>query len=539
MAKRVYSKEGEKKAQQAVDFIRGLQHTKGEWAGKNFTLLPWQENEIIRPLFGTLTDGGIRQYRRVYVTVPKKNGKSELAAAIGLKLLVADGEPGAEIYSAASDRFQASLVSGVAVNMVKQNPTLFSRCDLIESQKRIVYPTTNSIYVTLSADAYTKHGINVHGLIFDELHAQKTRELYDTLTFGAGSARRQPVQFIITTAGFDRDSIGWEVHDYALRVLKGRDPETWGWVQGHPIDDPTFLPVVYSLREEEDWRDKNNWIKVNPSFGHIFQLETFADEFRGADESVSLENNFRRFRLNQWVKQSTRWIKMSVWDNCFLGAIRARHLRGRPCFTALDMSSNTDLTAMISVFPPINDDFPFEVVCRFFIPEENVIERVKRDHVPYDQWIKDGFITTTPGNVVDYRYIVHELLEWSRIVNLVEVPYDRWGAALVQQDLTENGITMVPFGQGFASMSQPTKDLEQLILSRKLNHANNPVLRWMADNCVVKTDAAGGIKIDKAKSTDRVDGMVALVMALDRAIKNGNNLPKSIYDERGIITLEA
>lgn len=505
-------------ADKAVSFIGHLKHTKGKWAGVPFTLLPWQRDEIVRPLFGTLNNG-TRQYRTAYVEIPKKNGKSELAAGIALKLLFADNEPGAEIYSAAGDKDQASIVFNVAAQMVRQSPALMHRCKIIDSQKRIVVPKTASLYRALSADAFTKHGFNVHGVIFDELHAQPNRELWDVLTLGAGDARTQPLTFAITTAGYDRNSICWEQHEYALKVLKGI------------VEDPTFLPVVYAAEETDDWEDEMIWKKANPSLGHTLDIERIREAYRKAKETPALQNAFRRLRLNQWTQQETRWVDISAWD-ATAGISVPENLKGRHCYAGLDLASTTDIAALALAFP---GDGVFEVVMRFWIPEENMRERVKRDRVPYDVWVRQGLIHATPGNVIDYGAIKHTIKTLATDFEIKEIAFDRWGAVQISQDLDAEGFTMVPFGQGYASMSGPTKELLNLVLSKKLRHGGNPVLRWMADNMVVKQDPAGNVKPDKSKSTQKIDGMVALVMALDRAMRHQN--VGSVYDERGILTL--
>ena len=506
-------------ADRAVSFIERLKHTKGKWAGVPFTLLPWQRDEIIRPLFGTLRSDGTRQYRTAYVEIPKKNGKSELAAGIALKLLFADKEPGAEIYSAAADRDQASIVFNVAAQMVRQSPALMGRCKIIDSQKRIVIPKTGSFYRVLSSDAFTKHGFNVHGVIFDELHAQPNRELWDVLTLGAGDARTQPLTFAITTAGYDRNSVCWEQHEYALKVLKGI------------IQDPTFLPVVYAAEEADDWEDEAVWKKANPSLGHTLDIERIREAYRKAKEMPALQNAFRRLRLNQWTQQETRWADISAWD-ATAGIVAPENLKGRHCYAGLDLASTMDIAALALVFP---GDGVFEVVMWFWIPEENMRERINRDRVPYDVWVRQGLVQATPGNVIDYGAIKHTIKTLAAEFEIQEIAFDRWGAVQISQDLDAEGFTMVPFGQGFASMSGPTKELLNLVLSKKFRHGGNPVLRWMADNMVVKQDPAGNVKPDKSKSTQKIDGMVALIMALDRAMRHQET--GSVYDQRGIRTL--
>lgn len=511
----------EKKAQRALQFINCLKHTKGQWRGVPFELLPWQD-QIIRDVFGTVKPNGYRQYNTAYIEIPKKNGKSELAAAVALYMTCGDNEWGAEVYGCASDRQQASIVFDVAVDMVDQCPALKKRIKPIMSVKRLVYQPTNSFYQVLSAEAYTKHGLNVHAVVFDELHAQPNRDLYDVMTKGSGDARTQPLFFLITTAGTDRNSICWEVHQKALDILAGRKI------------DPTLYPVIYGIDDNDDWTSEENWYKANPSLGHTIDIEKVRVAFQSAKENLAEENLFRQLRLNQWVKQSVRWMQMERWDACAF-SVYPDNLRGRVCYGGLDLSSTTDITAFVLVFPPLADGDKFIVLPYFWIPEDNLATRVRRDHVPYDIWQQQGYIKTTDGNVVHYGFIEAFIEELNTKYHIKEIAFDRWGAVQMVQNLEGMGFTVVPFGQGYKDMSPASKELMKLTMEKKLAHGGNPVLRWMMDNIYVKTDPAGNIKPDKEKSTERIDGAVALIMALDRAIRNVNKA--SVYDERGILVL--
>lgn len=512
----------EKKAQRALQFINCLKHTKGQWRGVPFELLPWQD-QIIRDIFGTVKPNGYRQYNTAYIEIPKKNGKSELAAAVALYMTCGDNEWGAEVYGCASDRQQASIVFDVAVDMVDQCPALKKRIKPIISVKRLLYQPTNSFYQVLSAEAYTKHGLNVHAVVFDELHAQPTRDLYDVMTKGSGDARTQPLFFLITTAGTDRNSICWEIHQKALDILAGRKV------------DPTFYPVIYGIDDDDDWTSEENWYKANPSLGHTIDIEKVRAAFQSAKENLAEENLFRQLRLNQWVKQSVRWMQMDRWDECAF-PVYPDHLRGRVCYGGLDLSSTMDITAFVLIFPPSEENEKFIVLPYFWIPADNLIARVRRDHVPYDIWEQQGFIKTTEGNVVHYGFIEAFIEELNTKYHIKEIAFDRWGAVQMVQNLEGMGFTVVPFGQGYKDMSPASKELMKLTMEKKLAHGGNPVLRWMMDNIYVKTDPAGNIKPDKEKSTERIDGAVALIMALDRAIRNGG-YTGSVYDGRGILVL--
>lgn len=509
------------KADHAVNFINCLKHTKGQWRGVPFELLPWQD-KIIRDIFGTVKENGYRQYNTAYVEIPKKNGKSELAAAVALLMTCGDGEWGAEVYGCASDRQQASIVFDVAVDMVDQCPALKKRIKPIMSVKRLVYQPTNSFYQVLSAEAYTKHGLNVHAVIFDELHAQPNRELFDVMTKGSGDARTQPLYFLITTAGTDRNSICFEQHKKAEDILMGRKI------------DPTFYPVIYGIADDDDWGSEESWYKANPSLGHTIALEKVQNAYQSAKENPAEENIFRQLRLNQWVKQSTRWMPMDRWDECDF-EVDQDSLLGRECYAGLDLSSTSDITAFVLVFPPRTEEEKYSILPFFWIPEENLQLRVRRDHVPYDVWEKQGHLQMTEGNVIHYGFIEKFIEDLGMKYHILEIAFDRWGAVQMVQNLEGMGLTVVPFGQGYKDMSPPTKELMKLTLEKKLAHGGHPVLRWMMDNVFVRQDPAGNIKMDKEKSTEKIDGAVATVMALDRAIRN-EGTTGSVYDERGIIS---
>jgi phage terminase large subunit-like protein len=509
-------------ADTAISFIGCLKHTKGEWYGQPFELIDWQE-QIIRDIFGIMKPNGYRQFNTAYIEIAKKQGKSELAAAIALLLTCGDYEHGGEVYGCASDRQQASIVFDVAVDMVEQCPALKARIKPVLSQKRLIYKPLGSFYQVLSAEAYTKHGLNVHGVVFDELHAQPGRQLYDVMTHGSGDARKQPLYFLITTAGNDRHSICYEVHQKAKDILSGRKI------------DRTFYPVIYGADEEEDWTDPKVWAKANPSLGITVDIEKLHAACESARHNPAEENLFRQLRLNQWVKQSVRWMPMEKWDACGY-AVNPARLQGRPCYGGLDLSSTTDITAFVLVFPPWDDDDKYTVLPFFWIPEDNVDTRVRRDHVPYDIWRQQGYLQTTEGNVVHYGYIEQFIETLGTQYDIREIAFDRWGAIQMTQNLEGLGFTVVPFGQGFKDMSPPTKELMKLTLEQKLDHGGQPVLRWMMDNVTVRTDPAGNIKADKEKSTEKIDGAIATIMALDRAIRHGGG-GGSVYDSRGLLQI--
>lgn len=372
-----------KAADYAVAFIESLKHTKGEWYDQPFKLIDWQE-KIIRDLFGTLKTDGYRQFTTAYVEIPKKMGKSELAAAIALLLCCADGEERAEVYGCAADRGQASIIFDVCADMIHLCPALNRRVKILTAAKRIVYTPTNSFYQVLSAEAYSKHGFNISGVVFDELHTQPNRKLFDVMTQGSGDARKQPLYFLITTAGNDVNSICYEQHQKAKDILEGRKI------------DPTFYPVIYGADEGDDWTSEEVWKKANPSLGITVDISKVRAACESARQNPAEENTFRQLRLNQWVKQAVRWMPMEKWDRCAF-PVNPESLRGRVCYGGLDLSSTTDITAFVLVFPPEDEDDKYVILPYFWLPEETLPLRVNRDHVPYDVWERQGFIETTEG----------------------------------------------------------------------------------------------------------------------------------------------
>ena len=510
------------KADRAVKFIENLRHTKGKWAGTRFWLLPWQE-QLIRDIFGVVKPDGNRQFRTAFVEIPKKNGKSELAAAVALYLLYADNEPSAEVYGAAADRQQASIVFDVANQMVQMTPALMKRSKIMGATKRIVNYSNAGFYQVLSAEVGTKHGLNVSGLVFDELHAQPTPHLYNVLTKGSGDAREQPLFFLITTAGTDRNSICYAIHTKAKDILENRRV------------DASFYPVIYGIEDDDDWSDEENWKKANPSLGYTIPLDRVRDAYREASQNPAEENVFRQLRLCQWVTSTVRWIPDHIYEQGNR-PIDLESLKGRDCYGGLDLSSSGDITAFVLMFPPRTETEPYYMLPFFWVPEDTIPLRVKRASVPYDVWVRQGYLMSTEGNVIHYGFIEKVIEQLGELYHIREIAFDRWGAVQMVQNLEGAGFTVVPIGQGYRDMSPPTKAFYELLMKGEIIHGGNPVMRWMAGNVVVETDPAGNIKPTKAKSAEKIDGIVAAIMALDRCIRNAGQ-QGSVYDdpERGLL----
>lgn len=512
-------------AERVKYFIEHLKHTQGEWEGKPFLLLPWQWDDVISPLFSTLKEDGFRQYRYCYVEIPKKNGKTPLSAAIALYMLTSDKEAAPEVYLAAADRAQAGYIYRYAAHMVEANEQLSKILKVVESRNRIINFRNNGFLQVLSAESYTKHGINPSCIVFDEIHTQPNDELWNTLTSGTDYARKQQLVFAMSTAGiYDKESLWWKMRERARQIKDGI------------IQQDNFLPVLYIADiDKDDPDDEEVWKRVNPSLGHIFTIDKVREQYREAKDDPVEYSNFLRFRLNIPTKHISRWMPMDAWDSCG-GDIDEESLLRRECYGGLDLSSTLDLTAFVLVFPPLNGDDRYIVKSMFYIPDDTILKRSKTDNVHYEVWQKKGFITATPGNVIDYAFIERDILDASKKYKLKEIGYDPWKATEISTRLFNvHGIHMVEMRQGAKTLSEPARKLLAQVMTGKINHGNNPVLRWCADNLVMTPDANENYRPDKEKATDRIDGMVALIMAYGRAMFT--EIKTSVYEDRGIITI--
>lgn len=480
----------------------------------------------MRAAFGWKLPDGSRLIRIVYIEVPRKNGKTEFAAGLALLLLVGDGEGGGQGYAMAVDKDQAKIAFKKAAAMASMSPALLRHVEVFKTS--VFCPQLMSSFKPISSAPGSKHGFSPSFALGDEIHAWPDGELADVIHQGTG-ARRQPVEVYITTAGIRGRGFGWEMHDRAVKVLDGT------------IVDPSFYAVIYAAGEDDDWTDEATWAKANPNLGISPKIEFLRSECAAAKENPRLENDFRRYYLNQWTEQTTRWLQIDKWDAC-RGEIPwqklREHLKGRIAFGGVDLSAKIDLSAQVLTIPPEGDDPFWHWVARIYIPEGRVAFAEKRDRLPYSRWIREGALIATPGDVMDYGFIERDLMEDAGHFVIREVAYDAWNALQFATNMQGEGMTMVDFRQGFKSMSEPFKELERLVVAGLLRHGGHPVLREMAKSVSVTTDPAGNIKPDKSKSSLRIDGIVAGAMGLGRAIV-APALVESVYETRGIRYVEA
>jgi len=537
----------ERAADRAVFFFkRYLRHTKGKWAGRPFDPLTWQA-ATLRVMFGWKRADGTRRFRIVYIEVPRKNGKTGFAAGVGLLMTFADHEVGAEVYSFASDTKQAALAHTEAKRMRSQSQELAMRSR--EFARAITLgPPSYSSYQVLSSSAGTKHGLNASCIIGDEVHTFAHRDLYDTLHTSTG-ARAQPLELLITTSGFDRLSFCYEQHEYAKQVRDG------------DLEDPEFLPIIFAADPDADISDPRVWAQANPSLGQTIGVDYVRKEAKKAGVVPSAENAFKRLHLSIWTEQATRWLPMVDWRLCAT-QVDEEALEGRDCFAGLDLSSRNDITALVLLFPPIETGEPWHVVARHFCPADGVAQRARKDRVPYDLWVREGHMIATEGNVVDYDVIravisgkqvfaqlarepeglsfVSQYIDAERPLaerfNIQEIAFDAWNSSQLVTQLMADGHEMVTFRQGYASMSPPCRELaERFLPGHLLAHGGNPVLTWMASNAVAWQDPAGNLKPDKSKSGDKIDGIVALIMALGRALVHQEDQSGSYLEDEELV----
>lgn len=503
------------------DFLECLTFTRGKWSGQPFRLLPWQRDAVTE-FYGTLDAAGKRRYQYLYLEIPKKNGKSELAAGLGLYHLVADGEKNGEVYLVAADRDNASIIYRAALTMVGKSRALKKRIKIRESTREMVDLASGSVLKVLSAEAYSKHGYSPSCVIFDELHAQPNRDLWDIMTFGAGAAREQPVWIVLTTAGDDpdRNSIGWEVHEKARDILRYRSGDTDG-----TYDDPIWLPIVYGLPDDPekvkdiDIFDESVWYACNPSLGFSISIETLRNEARDAQRSPARERLFRWLRLNQWIAvKSTGWLPLTLFDAT---TADLPDLRGKICYGGLDLSSTTDLSALVLIFPPQKGmDHWCVLFFRAWITAEAIRARERRDHVPFERWAQQGFIQLCDGDTINFADVEQAVREAASLYHLHTLGVDPYLSRMLTQNLMDTGQRVVEIPQNMLTMSPAMKQTERLLREDKLIHPANPAARWCFGNMRCAVDGNENIKPMKNRSIDRIDIIVALIIAMATAMLN-------------------
>ena len=505
-----------KAAMRAIRFIEKLKHTKGEWAGQRFRLEPWQQF-VLWNIFGWKNADGTRRFRYAYIEIARKNGKTALSAGIGLYMLFADGESRPEVYSAATVKDQAKICFSDAVEIVKATDL---KNYLTPYRNSIVYELKGGTMKPLSSDCGTHDGLNPSCGIIDEFHAHKDGGMFDVIKSAFG-ARRQPLMFIITTAGFDKSGVCYAYRENVIKVLRGVN------------EDDSLFGIIYTLDDKSEWDDPKMWIKANPNLGVSLSADYLADQVKDAKNRPEAVRNVMTKNVDLWVDAERTWILDDVWLKC-IGTTDPADLKGCACWGGLDLSNVSDITAYVLLF---HENDRFQLLPHFWIPEEKMREKIRKENINYDKWVAEGYVTVTPGHVIDYDFVKADILRIVADYDLRTSAYDRWNSSQTIIDLQNEGMECNPFGQGYGSMSAPTKEFEKLVLTGKIEHFGNPVLRWMLASTLVKTDPAGNIKPDKEKSTQKIDGIVAAIMALGEWMTAQANDERNPYENRGLLTL--
>lgn len=499
-----------------IDFIESFcRHVEADLAGQLIRLEDWQK-AFISTLFGwKRREDGKRRYRIAYLEVPRGNGKSTMAAPLALYMLGCDGEAGAQVFSAAVDKDQAKIVFSIAARMIERDECLREWFDVKQTVSRILHMKSGSFYAAVPADAEGIHGASIYGAVFDELHTQANRELWDGLKTGTGK-RSQSLIIAITTAGYDKLSICWEQHEYARKVREGS------------IKDDTFLPVIFAADEDDEWTDPDVWAKANPNYGVTVRKRFLEQECDVARETPSYENTFRRLYLNQWTDQETRALAMSSWNAC------AGDCEGTDGVVAagLDLSATQDLTS-ICLGRKVGGKFLFKPF--YFVPEDSAKIYERKRGIPYSQWTRRGLVQKTPGRTIDYEAVRKKLHQLRDQYNLKQIGYDPWNARQLADQLTHDGFEMVEVRMGMVSMNEPTKFFLDCVADRRLVHPGHEVLDWNASNLETVTDASGNLRPVKPKDeSKKIDGIVALIVALSRLMHAPQKKP-SVYETRDMI----
>lgn len=505
-----------KAAQRAINFIEKLKHTKGQWAGQRFKLEAWQQF-IIWNIFGWKKADGTRRFRYAYVEIARKNGKTALSAGIGLYMLFADGESRPEVYSAATVKDQAKICFSDAVEIVKATDL---KNYLTPYRNSIVYELKGGMMKPLSSDYGTHDGLNPSCGIIDEFHAHKDSGMFDVIKSAFG-ARKQPLMFIITTAGFNKAGACYAYRDNVIKILRGIN------------EDDALFGIIYTMDSKEEWDNPKMWIKSNPNLGVSLFPNYLEDQVNDAKNRPEAVRNVMTKNVNLWVDAAKTWILDDMWMKC-MGETDLEGLKGCQCWGGLDLSNVSDITSFVLLF---HENDKFQLLPFFWIPEETMLEKIRKENINYDKWVAGGFVKVTAGNIVDYDFVKADILTIVEDYDLQSSAYDRWNSSQTIIDLQNEGMECTPFGQGYGSMSAPTKEFEKLVLTEKIEHFGNPVLRWMLASIAIMTDPAGNIKPDKSKSTQKIDGIVAAIMALGEWMTAQAEEDNNPYNQRGMLTL--
>ena len=512
-----------KKSNVIISFLRTLKLSSAEWYGKPFEPLPWFK-EVLRGIYDDVDENGIRRIREAFISIPRKNAKSMSMAGLALyhALPIEGGEDekDSQIYIVASDRSNAKVIFRMLVSMINQSPVLSKLCKVIPSRNEVYVKATDSYIKAMSSDVENKHGLSPSLVIYDELHTAKNRELYDVMQTGMG-ARKQPLIIAITTAGNDTNSFCYDQYVYAKNILDG------------VIKNPAFYAYIREVPKDADWKDPKNWKKANPSWGITVKPEYIRAQFIKALDQPSMENNFRRLYLNQWVEQASRWFSMEVWNrqNIFTSPLSELDLTGQECWLGMDLSAIEDITAIVQVFK-YNEHYILKP--HFFLPE-TTIERHPNSAF-YKEWAKNGDLIATPGNVIDYDWIAEYIKSLNAENPIDTIGYDPWNATQLLIRLEENGLNTVEYQQSWRVMNLISKEFERKLKSGQIWHYDHPILNWCANNVKVTVDRQDNIRPEKGSNYAKIDGIIASIMGVDLASRIKSNAP-SVYESKDLLII--